>query len=507
MAKLTPIEVSPPPVSQLKPRQETYDPTEGMSRTQLFLAGAGKGLTDVYRGAKQLAGAMSDEEYDEVKRQDAPLTATTPGMVGNIVGQAAPFMALPAGGVMRAAAIGAGQGAVTPVGTTDSRAMNTAIGGVAGGLAQGAVNVGGKILSGPSGFTTPEQQRLAARAKELGFNLSPGQITQNQNLKSIEGAFADLPLTGGVERARAAGNQTTLNTIAAKAAGATGSDLGENVVKDALQTSGGDIGRIAGGATVQLDNVFVQDLINVADEVARIPKSLPGRRQAEKLIDEFVDKAIQPGAISGQEQQTARSILRAAAASGIRDPRSVPLARAQKGVQGALDDALYRSIPAAEEEALKTARAQYAAGKSIQDAKPVGGNVSGPRLAEVMRRDVPSELRDAAQATQAFKVDIPNSGTPTRGAWMNLLQSPGALIGAAAAGGGTATQSDNPVAIGAAAGLGLLFGPRVAQAAYYNPAVKAYLQHGLLLGKEIPQSVLDSIARLAPPAAISATTE
>lgn len=510
MPKLTPIEEAdalPPPVASLKPSQPTYDPTEGMSRTQLFLAGAGKGLTDAYRGAKQLVGAMTPEEYDEIKKQDAPLMNTTPGMAGNIVGQAAPFMAVPAGGIVRAAAIGAGQGAATPVGTTDSRALNTALGGVAGGVAQGALNVGGKILSGPSRFTTPAQQRLAARAKELGFDLSPGQITQNPNLKSVEAAFADLPITGGVERARAAANQTNLNTIAARAAGSTGSDLGENVVSDALSRSGGEIGRIARGATVTLDNAFVQDLINVADEVARMPQSLPGRRQAEKLIDEFVDKAIQRGAISGAEQQTARSVLRAAAASGIKDPRSVPLARAQKGVQSALDDALYRSIPAGEEGALKTARAQYAAGKSIEKAKPIGGNVSGPRLAEVMRSEVPSELRDAAQAMQAFRVDIPNSGTPTRGQFINLLQSPGALAAGALAGGGAASQTDNPYAVGAATGLGVLFGPRVAQAAYYNPAVRAYLQNGLMLGKTIPQSVLDAIAKLAPPAAISAASE
>lgn len=504
MAKLVPVEGDvPPEVSKLKLNQPTYDPTEGMSGTQRFLAGVGKGMTDVVRGGKQLLGMGTPEEYDEVKRRDAALTDTTAGMVGNVVGQAAPFMATPVSGIARAGMLGAVQGAASPVGTDDSRAMNTALGGVAGAVGQGAVNVAGRVLAGPSRYVNDTAQRLAARAKELGFNLSPGQVTQNPTLKSIEGAFADLPLTGGVERARAAGNQANLNTIATKAMGTTGSDLGENVVQGALNQSGGEIGRIARGATVTLDNAFVSDLINVADEVSRMPKSLPGRRQAEKLIDEFVDKAIQRGAITGAEQQTARSVLRAAAEGGMKDPRSVPLARAQKGVQTALDEALYRSIPQGDEEALKAARAQYAAGKSVEKAKPIGGNVSGPRLAEVMRKDVPSDLKDAAQAMQTFRVDIPNSGTPTRGQWINLMQAP--LAGAAIAGGGAASQSDNPYAIGGVAALGALFGPRVAQAAYYNPMVKAYLQNGLMMGREIPQTMLDSIARLAAPSAVEAT--
>jgi hypothetical protein len=279
--------------------------------------------------------------------------------------------------------------------------------------------------------------------------------------------------------------------------GASGSDLGENVVSNALQKSGGEIGRIAKQTTVNLDNQFVQDLINVADEVANMPKSLSGRTQANRLIDEFVDKAIQNGSISGQEQQVTRSVLRAASESGMRDPRTVPLARAQKGVKTALDEALYRSIPDAEEEALKTARIQYAAGKSVQDANPIAGNVSGPKLSEILRGNVRSDLRDAADATRAFGMGIPEHTGWSTGTVRNMLQSPLSGIGALA-GAGAASDSESPYAIGGAAALGALFGPRVAQAAYYNPAVRAYLQNGLLMGREIPANVLAAFSKLAP---------
>src|ERR1700691_4748906 len=68
----------------------TYDPTEGMSTTDKFLAGAGKGLVDTGRGVYQLgasighaAGMVSDEkmaqiqgDVDEALEQDKALMNT-----------------------------------------------------------------------------------------------------------------------------------------------------------------------------------------------------------------------------------------------------------------------------------------------------------------------------------------------------------------------------------------------------------------------------------------------
>ena len=127
-----------------------YDPTSGMSTMERFLAGTGKGMTDLYRGAKQLVGKMTPEEYDAIKKQDAALLNTTSGSVGNIVGQAAPFVALPMTGMLTAGAIGAGQGALTPVGTEDSRLLNSAIGAGGGMLGQAAANGVSRLLSGPT---------------------------------------------------------------------------------------------------------------------------------------------------------------------------------------------------------------------------------------------------------------------------------------------------------------------------------------------------------------------
>jgi len=44
-----------------------YDPTEGMSTSEKFLAGVGKAMTDAGRGVGQMVGLVSQDEIDEAK--------------------------------------------------------------------------------------------------------------------------------------------------------------------------------------------------------------------------------------------------------------------------------------------------------------------------------------------------------------------------------------------------------------------------------------------------------
>jgi hypothetical protein len=62
---------------------------EGMSGTQRFLAGAGKGMTDVARGVGQLFGAGNQSAIDEARLHDAALTNSGAGMAGDIAGNVA----------------------------------------------------------------------------------------------------------------------------------------------------------------------------------------------------------------------------------------------------------------------------------------------------------------------------------------------------------------------------------------------------------------------------------
>lgn len=164
------------------------DPTEGMSTFDKVAAGAGKSLHDTWRGLKQLTGNMSREEVDQARAIDAPLMNTKAGMGGNIAGAIGQVL-IPGGAAarygslapklaagVRAATLpktiggamlqGGALGALQPVGTGDSRAVNAGIGMAAGGAgaaAPRAIGMAGRAAKAPfAGMTAKGAQKRAA---------------------------------------------------------------------------------------------------------------------------------------------------------------------------------------------------------------------------------------------------------------------------------------------------------------------------------------------------------
>lgn len=165
---------------------QQFDPTEGMSETQKFLAGVGKAFTDVGRGAGQAVGLVSREDVEEARRRDAPLMRTGAGQVGNIVGNiaaTAPTALIPGAATLRgAAAIGAGTGFLAPSVSTSETLGNIAMGGAAApaamlaGRALGSAYQGGKALIEP--LTRGGQERIAARTLQQ-FATNPAVAAAN----------------------------------------------------------------------------------------------------------------------------------------------------------------------------------------------------------------------------------------------------------------------------------------------------------------------------------------
>lgn len=76
-----------------KVQSTKYDPTEGMSSYDKFMAGVGKALTDLGRGTGQLVGLVDQKSIAEAKARDVALMNTGSGTAGNIAGNIAPFLA------------------------------------------------------------------------------------------------------------------------------------------------------------------------------------------------------------------------------------------------------------------------------------------------------------------------------------------------------------------------------------------------------------------------------
>ena len=219
---------------QLAADRETYSPTVGMSGPEKFLAGTGKAFADVGRGVGQLMGLVSREDIDESKRLDAPLMQTGAGMAGNVAGNVAatiPTAFIPGvNTVTGGAAIGAGLGALNPVGTDESRMKNAAISGFAGGLLPGLVNIGKagkaalydplagqeKVIGGA--LTRAAGDKASEIAKALrgngastkGVQLSAGTVSRNEGLSALEDAIRSQLPSGELARI----GQTNRNALA-----------------------------------------------------------------------------------------------------------------------------------------------------------------------------------------------------------------------------------------------------------------------------------------------------
>lgn len=139
--------------------------------TTRFLAGVGKGFTDVARGLGQAAGVVSRDDVAESRRLDEQLMNTTGGKWGAVVGTGAalaPTAFFP-GANTYAGAVGIGTlaGALAPSVSTEETLKNTGLGGVAGvggqlaGRVIGAGYQGVKALAAP--FFEKGQERIAAR--------------------------------------------------------------------------------------------------------------------------------------------------------------------------------------------------------------------------------------------------------------------------------------------------------------------------------------------------------
>lgn len=147
------------------------DPTEGMSGAQKFLAGVGKGMTDVARGIGQMVGAVSRDDVARSRKRDEALTRTGAGMAGNVAGAVAtmlPTAFIPGAATLPGAtAIGLATGLAAPSVSTEETLRNTALGGilsptaVAVGRGLGATARGAQSLMEP--FTKKGQERVAAR--------------------------------------------------------------------------------------------------------------------------------------------------------------------------------------------------------------------------------------------------------------------------------------------------------------------------------------------------------
>lgn len=199
----------PPPaktMEELTPGLST-NPTDGMSRLDLFRAGVGKSLVDTGEGLAQLVGAgPSRAEVDERRQLEGALMDTGAGVAGNIAGQVGQAFIPVAGAAklasyagraapfVRAGLQGAALAGAQAVGEDDSRLANTATGAGLGVLGQGIAS-GASVLARRA-LPTDEIAKSIAAARALNIPLNVSQVTTSGPVRAAQAITKYLPFSG-----------------------------------------------------------------------------------------------------------------------------------------------------------------------------------------------------------------------------------------------------------------------------------------------------------------------
>ena len=498
-----------------------YNPTSGMSGTDKFFAGAGKAVVDMGRGIRQLGAEAGQklgfqtnadqyrQEQDALNKQDSPLMNTGAGIAGNIAGNIAATYA--GGSLLRgagalagagrigqalntvgsaitsptsikgAAAVGAGMGAIQPVGANDSRTMNSAVGGVAGAAMQAASNLIGKAVTGTGAHLDAADARAVRTLENNGVQLDAAQRSGSPFLRRMKSTLSDNPITAGAQLAadqtqKSQFNQAVLRNIGVNAEAATPEIMGPArkeigaMFNDALQ-----------GAQITPSKNALTQLQVIGERSKRV---LPGEsNQITSTVNDIL-KHLQEngGKLDGAYYHTLRGDL----ASLTSEKGVAPLA---SELLNGLDSAFQQAVSPDKSSLFTQARRMWRNLKVIEGAIATdeSGNISAAKLANAFGtkrnrivgvygagdESIINLAKLAKAGKQLLPDKLPNSGTAARVAGQAILPAAGALYGYGKEGDlGSAAKY---------AALGYV-APKLIQGAINSPAIGNYLVNGMPQG-------------------------
>lgn len=367
----------------VKPRDkapaQTYDPTEGMSALDRGLAGVGKAMTDVGRGAGQWLGLVSRKDVEEARKLDAPLMKTTGGTVGNVLGNLAmfaPTALIPgANTIAGGALVGAAAGALNPSVNSGETLGHMALGGVAGGAVpavtrawqlgkdamkplydSGQQELIGRLLNKVAG---PEASQAAARLKFAGTPMVGPHIPGMERATMGELIPGSVPTVGqasgnagiaSLERAATATqpHMTVLMSDLFK----TQNEARTNVLRN-MAGAGGEREFTAAAREATAEQLYGSARRIGIDPATLTPGALENIAKFSKRIpDAVLSEARMLAKISGTEMTDATSVegmhwIKKAIDSKIADAAgNKTLQRAYVGLQNDLLDGLDKLSPA-----------------------------------------------------------------------------------------------------------------------------------------------------------------
>jgi hypothetical protein len=302
-------------------------------------------------------------------------------------------LAQPAGNALarlgaRAAGGAVSGGAMTGMVNPEDTASGAALGAAFPIAVKGAGKLGSAIMQ----KATPEVAALAGKARQYGIDIPADRLVDSKTLNALSASLNYVPFSGRATTEEKMYSQ--INKAVSKTIGQDSSNI-----TDALRKARVDLGSkfddVLKNNTVNVDDVFLQDLVNHAD-IAEKELETGQAKIISNQIDEIINKA-QDGVIDGQAAYNIKKTLDRIG------KQSSPVAYYADELRKSLMGALNRSLP--EEKALEFAktRQQYGNMLTLDKLAPAGaeGEISMGRLAN-MRNVRDPQLRDLVDIAAQF---------------------------------------------------------------------------------------------------------
>lgn len=442
------VTTRPVPKSAAEVARETFDQSPAYAKP--FIA-AGAELTSLGRGIAQMVtpnDSQTNRDLTAAADADAPYQEGIHGLP-SFAGRALPYLAtLPLGGpalgtggrLALAATEGAAIGGAQQTGSGDSRAQNALLG---AGLGFGGAGTGALLSRHgrqAAAAIKPEVRAIWEKAKSLGIELTPAQLSDSRLMKYMSHQFGMLPFSGGAARAEQQVGQ--FNRKLAEAIGVDAPIVTPEVYASKKVADSAKFDELTARNNLQVTpDLFMklQKIVQDAD-VAGV-----GDR-ARKAVEGLYTQMSTEGLVPGRAYQALDSVL-GQATKGV-DTAGHFVGRIRGAIREAMDD----SIAPEDAAAWKKLRQEYANRKTLaplvakSDGGPlppaqVMGRVTATKAGkERMASGKGGKLGELAQVGQAMKPP-PSSGSGERVLVNQLLQPwlwPGIVAGATA---GRATNS------------------------------------------------------------------
>lgn len=349
-----------------------------MPAAQRFVVGAGEALTNLGRGATELAekwgnklGLVSSKTLAAEQQQlqqdatiDKPLMSTTSGMLGGLAADTAVGGLAPEG-MLGAVGAGAALGGFQPTTGSGSQLDNAVMGGALGGAGEVAGRALGRLMQPVRNVLSDSAASDVQVLKDAGVPLNAAQSTGSrvaQDIANAAGPTRMLGKSGFQIGQQKAFTRAVLNTIGVADADLKGATPG--VMNAAARRIGGVLDDIADRNPIKVDAPLLDTLaqIHTAADQEMVPTEAgPIKAQIDNVISRA---AANDGKLTGAQFQEIRSSLGRLAANTTNGS----LQHAADGIRVALGDALERQVAPEDAAALSNARNQWRRLRQIEGA-------------------------------------------------------------------------------------------------------------------------------------------